>query len=182
MGILASLALCSIYLFCVRKKVTIGYVGWSLLFVLYLAIALSEVVGFPCLSEWQRLDRLGLTLYHPNINLTPFFLSGFDLTDLLNVIFFIPFGVALPVMWQLFDRLIPTLIIGMLFSAVIEFAQLFTLYRATDINDLIMNTLGTFLGWFLVKVMFKWRFQRKQKNLDWLLYLLGSMICCFLFG
>lgn len=71
--------------------------------MLYLAIALSEVVGFPYLSEWQRLEKLNLTLYHPDINLTPFFLSGFDLTDLLNVIFFIPFGVALPVMWKLFD-------------------------------------------------------------------------------
>lgn len=129
--------------------------------MLYLAIALSEVVGFPYLSEWQRLEKLNLTLYHPDINLTPFFLSGFDLTDLLNVIFFIPFGVALPVMWKLFDRLVPTLIIGMLFSAVIEFAQLFMLHRVTDVNDLIMNTLGTIIGWLLVKSIFKWRFQRK---------------------
>lgn len=70
----------------------------------------------------------------------------------------------------------------MLFSAVIEFAQLFMLHRVTDVNDLIMNTLGTIIGWLLVKSIFKWRFQRKQKNLDWLLYLLGSMICCFFFG
>jgi glycopeptide antibiotics resistance protein len=34
---------------------------------------------------------------------------------------------------------------------LIEFSQLFTFTRVTDINDVVMNTLGTFIGWLIFK-------------------------------
>lgn len=41
-----------------------------------------------------------------------------------------------------------TVSIGFLFSLFIEAAQLFS-FRATDIDDLLMNTMGTWLGYLL---------------------------------
>lgn len=41
-----------------------------------------------------------------------------------------------------------TLLIGCGLSFSIEIVQLFTLYRATDINDLITNIVGTLIGYF----------------------------------
>ena len=44
-----------------------------------------------------------------------------------------------------------TLLIGIGLSLFIEIAQLFTLYRATDINDLLTNVMGTFIGYLCSK-------------------------------
>lgn len=44
---------------------------------------------------------------------------------------------------------------GLVFSIIIEFAQLFANGRGTDINDLIMNTLGTICGWIIFTFMSK---------------------------
>lgn len=43
---------------------------------------------------------------------------------------------------------------GSFFSLFIELIQLFS-FRATDIDDLLMNTLGTWVGYLLFKVILK---------------------------
>ncbi|MGO3650755.1 MAG: VanZ family protein [Vagococcus sp.] len=147
--------------------------------VFYLTMALSEIVGFPTLSELHRLTQLGQPLYQPKLNLIPFS-AGVDLSSFQNILFFVPLGVSLPVMWQRFQHLFPTIIAGLSFSLFIEGGQLFTPYRYTDINDLIMNTLGVIIGWLLARFIFKWQIQRKQgENLDWLLYFLISLVASF---
>ena len=52
------------------------------------------------------------------------------------------------------------LLLGAAFSVVIEFGQMFTLYRITDINDLLTNVLGTAAGYLF------WRFiaGRREKQ------------------
>ncbi|MDZ7548685.1 VanZ family protein [Clostridium perfringens] len=52
-------------------------------------------------------------------------------------------------------RLLPTLFAGILFSIIIEIGQLFIPFRASDINDLIMNAIGTICGWFIFNIMSK---------------------------
>lgn len=86
--------------------------------------------------------------FHPNINLIPFRYFFTDRSSGLNVLLFLPLGVLLPVLWQRFRSGWHTVLFGLSTSALIELLQIFTL-RATDINDLITNTLGTFLGWAL---------------------------------
>lgn len=65
-----------------------------------------------------------------------------------NTIMFLPVGFALPLLWQQFLRPFYAIGAGFLLSLSIELLQLFT-FRATDIDDLITNTLGTALGWIL---------------------------------
>lgn len=64
-----------------------------------------------------------------------------------NIVMFMPIG--------FFPRLLfrkwswwKSLLAGFCASATIEFAQLFTV-RSTDIDDVILNTLGALLGWLL---------------------------------
>lgn len=114
-----------------------------LAFSLYLA-AVASVVGLP---------NIGHLVFDPNVVLVPFVGLGEALTErILNVILFLPFGFLLPVIWERFRTLLPTALAGLLFSLAIELSQLFT-FRATDINDLLGNTLGTVLGFFLVKAV-----------------------------
>lgn len=71
-----------------------------------------------------------------------------------NMLLFVPFGFLLPLLWKR-ERLVEkTVSIGFLFSLFIELIQLFS-FRATDIDDLLMNTLGTWGGYLLFKVILK---------------------------
>lgn len=46
-----------------------------------------------------------------------------------------------------------TFFTGLGLSLTIEFVQLFTLYRATDIDDLITNTVGALVGYGCFKLI-----------------------------
>lgn len=137
-----------------EEKIRVQHNIFGYMFMIYLMIALAEVVGFPSLSEWRRLSVLNEAIFNPNINLIPFN-DGFDISGILNIIFFMPFGFLLPTLWKKYRSFLRTLSYGIIFSFIIEIGQLFTKNRATDINDLIMNTLGTILGWIIFNFLRK---------------------------
>ena len=114
-------------------------------FAVYLS-AVYAVAGLPCIFYIR---------FRPNLNTIPFLYMFSDYTtSLLNVLLFLPFGIFLPVLWTTFRSLFRTVLCGLLLSSAIEFLQIFT-YRATDVNDLITNTLGTLLGYFIGMLIVK---------------------------
>lgn len=111
-------------------------------FATYLA-AVYLFVGMPTL-QFMRFD-LSLTL-------TPFLPMIADFKNtILNIILFIPLGIMLPFLWKKYNTLRATLLFGFCMSLAIELLQIFT-YRATDINDLIANTLGAVVGYFAFRI------------------------------
>jgi len=70
---------------------------------------------------------------------------------LLNIFMFIPFGFLLSVMWEKMRKISYVVLAGLLFSAFIELSQLPS-GRSADIDDLILNTIGAVVGFFLYKV------------------------------
>lgn len=123
-------------------------------FYYYLTVMLSHIVGIPTIKEWLRLSGLGESIWNPNINLIPL-ADGFSLEFLLNVFCFIPLGFFCPMISRAYERVQNVLLIGFGFSLLIEVSQLFTLYRATDVSDLIANTLGAFIGYLCFKCINK---------------------------
>ena len=112
-------------------------------FATYLA-AVYLFVGLPTL-QFMRFD-LSLTLM-------PFLPMIADFKNtILNIILFIPLGIMLPFLWEKYNTLSETLIFGFSMSLAIELLQILT-YRATDINDLIANTVGAVLGYFVFRVI-----------------------------
>ena len=112
-------------------------------FATYLA-AVYLFVGMPTL-QFMRFD-LSLTLM-------PFLPMIADFKNtILNIILFIPLGIMLPFLWKKYNTLSETLIFGFSMSLAIELLQILT-YRATDINDLIANTVGAVLGYFLFRMI-----------------------------
>lgn len=90
----------------------------------------------------------------PNeISLVPFS-GGFGAGTVLNAVMFVPLGIMLPLIWRRKARLASVVGFGFLFSLAIELSQL-TNNRTTDIDDLLMNTLGTLVGFGLFKL---WEF------------------------
>lgn len=114
-------------------------------FSLYLA-AVYTVVGLPNITY----IRLELNLY-----LLPVVGILDDLkSSVLNVLMFVPLGITLPLLWEKYRNRKSTVVFGFCASLVIELLQMFT-FRTTDINDLITNTLGTFLGFTLTDILIK---------------------------
>lgn len=110
------------------------------------------------LSAVYALAGLPNILYirpDPNFNfrLFAYMFSDLDAT-LLNVLLFIPLGLALPLLWKRFGFWWRTALFGLSASVFIEVLQIFT-HRATDVNDLLTNTLGCLLGFGLAKVVLR---------------------------
>ena len=126
----------------------------SLVFYYYLCVMLTKIVGIPTLKEYIRLSRLGESFFNPNINLIPFS-NGFSFGFILNIFLFIPLGFLCPLISKKYQHIKNTLFIGCGLSFTIEIVQLFTLYRATDIDDLITNIIGTLLGYLCFKIAHK---------------------------
>jgi glycopeptide antibiotics resistance protein len=72
-----------------------------------------------------------------------------------NIILFIPLGVLLPLTSGKFHSLKKIAFVAFLFSFGIEFIQFisfhFGIYRTADIDDIILNTFGTVLGFIVIK-------------------------------
>ena len=124
----------------------------SLAMYYYLCVMLSHIVGIPTFSEYRRISQLGETFFNPNINLIPFS-DGFSVSVILNIFLFVPLGFVCPLISKNFKRLRNTVLIGFGLSLTIEIVQLFTLLRATDIDDLLTNVMGTIIGYFCYKLI-----------------------------
>lgn len=111
------------------------------LFCLYMS-AMFSLVGIP-----------NVTYFRPslNMNLIPFRGIVVDLKNsLLNIALFIPLGCFLPVLWARFRKMTSVAAFGFGLSVFIELMQMLT-YRATDVNDVITNVIGTAIGLLLAK-------------------------------
>lgn len=135
-----------------KVKITIS----SLLLYYYLCIIFNQIVGSPTLKEFIRLASLGESFFNPNMNLIPLS-NGVSLEFKLNILCFIPFGFLCPIISRTYERIKKVALLGLGLSLLIEISQLFTLYRATDINDLIANVLGTIIGCLSFKLIVKLR-------------------------
>lgn len=71
-----------------------------------------------------------------------------------NIVLFMPIGFCLPLLWQFSAG--RTVLTGLGCSLFIELCQLF-LPRATDVDDLLLNTAGVLLGYGLYRLAKKHR-------------------------
>lgn len=123
----------------------------SLIMYYYIYLIFTNIVGIPTLREWIRVVRLEEKILNPNLNFIPFS-DEFSLSFILNIFLFIPLGFLCPMISGRFERAGSVFLAGLGLSALIEISQLFTLYRATDINDLLTNAAGTMVGYLCFKL------------------------------
>ena len=80
--------------------------------------------------------------------------SDESLTQLLgNTVLFAPWGFFLPMLWKKFRRLLPVAGMCLGLTCFIEFIQLF-IGRTVDVDDLILNFLGSMCGaglWWIIR-------------------------------
>lgn len=78
-----------------------------------------------------------------------------------NVAMFIPSGIVLPIIYKRLDTFAKVLLAGEGISLCIEIIQLPFSVRATDIDDLILNTVGVIMGYGIYALT---RYVRRTKK------------------
>ncbi len=143
-----------------RRKQKIRRTG-LILFLVYLAL----LFYFLFFAEWY--DRAPARHTGYSANLMPFREIGrywhararlpgrvVFLNLLGNVIGFLPFGFFLPVIdRRLMRRGVLVILLGALLSLCVELIQLITLTGSFDVDDILLNTLGTALGYLLFRIL-----------------------------
>ena len=151
------------------KTEKVRTVGW-ILFVLYLAglvycMFFSESLGRTevskgyrynlepfleikrCIRYWQVLGPVN---------------AGMNLLG--NVAAFVPFGFILPMLKRSNRKWYVVVLFSLLFSLCIEAVQLVTRRGSFDVDDLMLNTLGGFLGYLLFLLMAGMRMRRHRAD------------------
>lgn len=144
-----------------------------MLFTLYLA-AVSVVVGMPSVNS--------LT-FDPTVEVIPFISMISDAKNcVLNVILFVPLGMFLPLLWERFRSPARVILFGFCTSLTIEILQLFT-FRTTDADDLITNTLGAAIGYFIAKsISGKWQMVKPEEHTRDVYLLCGIVFAVMFFA
>lgn len=135
----------------------------KILFVAYLVL----LVYFLFFSE--KFGRTGSRDYEPNLE--PFkeikrdidCITGkngksyitFGCLNLFgNVVAFIPFGFFLPALFGKWQNFLLVTVEIFLFSLLVEIVQLFSFTGSFDVDDIILNTLGGFLGYIVYRLVY----------------------------
>ena len=141
---------------------------WRFLFVVYAGLLLWLL--FDRNSGWGS-DIAYAQQLRSNMNLIPFHTIGdywrvvkrMEFTPLFyhcvinlggNIFLFIPIGYFLPRLWPALRNFVAFLLTSTLAITLVELLQLVTLLGSLDIDDLILNLFGMFLG-YLFFIIFK---------------------------
>lgn len=145
------------------------------LFALYLCMVVS-VTLFPFPIIYDREIDSGLSTAYMTVNWVPLVAVFHDLSQIGvaysgdtwfmvgliirniggNILLLMPLGYLVPLLWESF-KLKQTLLLGLCISVLIEFSQYWEIKigafgRVTDIDDVIFNVLGSYLGYMFYKL------------------------------
>jgi glycopeptide antibiotics resistance protein len=71
-----------------------------------------------------------------------------------NIVLFIPLGFLLPSIWKKLRRMSLVVMIGFFLSLFIEASQFLFTHRVSNIDDVILNTLGASVGYMGFSIVF----------------------------
>ena len=138
-----------------------GRINWKreaeLLLVYICLVVVVRLTFFP----FDKVDgKVQPLLFDPaqiipfNVNLVPLVnLIDYETSreTIINVIgnsfLFLPLGIVFPIVYKKLDTHLKVIVTGIGASLTIEILQLLFLERVTDVDDLILNSLGYLLGY-----------------------------------
>ncbi|MBQ6153887.1 MAG: VanZ family protein [Ruminococcus sp.] len=148
----------------------------ALLLLMY--VNLAVIIRFTFYPFSMVDGRIQPLLFDPN-SAFPFRINEIPFTNLFdyptkkeilinligNSAMFIPTGIILPILYKKLDRFWKVILCGALISLTIEIIQLPFYVRVSDVNDLILNTVGVAAGYgiyALCRKLFKRKNHRRE--------------------
>ena len=101
------------------RKVILKHFLWVDVFLLYIAL-MFDVAGSGTIWDIGKYPEI---IRGDEILIIPFSSYGI-LTYLLNIIMFMPFGFLIPLIWEKYQSIKKTILLGLALSVYIEFTQL----------------------------------------------------------
>ncbi len=155
-----------------------GHIRWkreAVLLLMFINLAvIIRFVFFPRAllnGQVQPLVFDGAAIFPLRVNLLPLvhLLDYGSTRDMIwnvagNIMMFIPSGIVLPLVYEKLEGFWKTLGGGALISLCIEILQLPFAARTSDIDDLILNTLGVAIGYGVCKAASCLKRKRIGKN------------------
>ena len=109
-----------------------------------------------------------LEMLQANINIVPFGTVGLFVKSIMhsqdpallrhavinlagNIVMFVPLGFLMPAVFPRMRVLKKTMLCAAAVMTVVEIIQLFTLLGSYDVDDLILNLMGAFIGFIIFK-------------------------------
>lgn len=89
-----------------------------------------------------------------------------------NILIMVPFGYFLPIIWRRFNRIMKVTLAAGVFSVMIEVLQYIWKVGSSDIDDIILNTLGGFIGFLL----YQWISERKPLRIRGYIQVIGLSV------
>jgi len=137
-----------------KKKYNCGIMRRKAFLLILFALYIAGVFYFTGSGTiWDGLFK-NFDIRYEYINFIPFSNNIDTIGYLLNIVLLIPFGFLVPLIWKKLNK--PSVVVGFgfLFSLLIESSQLLN-NRSSDIDDLILNTLGTVIGFVIFRLFDK---------------------------
>lgn len=136
----------------------------TIIFCLYIAFILNFVVfkfwgDFTDIINTIIINQDRVKSDHTMlINLVPFQTIKYDIVHapynlLANIVLFIPMGGLIPIIFKCFKSLFKTLSICITIIFFIEIMQRVTLLGSFDVDDILLNVLGSLIGYILFKLL-----------------------------
>ncbi|MBS4220228.1 VanZ family protein [Bacillus sp. FJAT-49711] len=158
-------------------KVTWILFGLYSFFVLYMLLfrriiirIMDSVYGY----EWNRYvftssnseGYFNIEFLKQNSNIVPFkntieYITGserFNMDIIINntlgnILIFLPLGILLPLLFKRYSRFLKVIVASIVISFTIETLQIVLKLGQFDIDDVILNTIGSILGFFFLKII-----------------------------
>ncbi len=129
-----------------RRLLLCGWIGY--LVILGYLVFFSGGLGREAAAERGRFNLIPFQEIHRFLHYWEKIGSGFVFLNVLgNVLAFVPFGMMTPELFPVFRKAVRMILLGLAVSLLIETLQLVLRVGVFDVDDLILNTLGTALGY-----------------------------------
>ena len=141
----------------------------QLLLVYICIVVISRFVYFGFHLEDGKIPTLKIGFgdnIHEMISIIPFYFlvdryDGYMMNIIGNIMMFIPVGVVWPICFSKLNTIRKNILAGAGFSLFVEVTQLFCLGRHTDVDDLILNTIGVAIGTCIMFLI------SRKKKVNW---------------
>lgn len=140
-----------------NKRKVMCIIWWIYIVLLFLIVVIKFRGSFGELRERMNYYSMENSI---NYNLVPFKSIGsqikhisesWALINLLgNIVPFVPFGFLLPIAYKRINSFVKAFSVGFLSVILIEVFQFITKLGSFDVDDIMLNSIGIIIGYFLI--------------------------------